>query len=363
MSSQAIPVPFDCNSTCGTPTGVTTTPGPQGAAGAAGAAGTNGIDAFTSCADYAPAAQPVMPAELASVTVNTTSNTGFLTVGEPVFVQFWGTLRVTAVPTSASVTLLNLEDTPNGNYPANAAPGTVLPALAKIVPSGFEGPGGSIPAGALLAANNLNDVVSVPNSRTNLGLGTAALNATGDFFQVANNLSEGVAATKRTNLGLGTMATQNANAVAITGGAYNGSIGATTPATGLFTSIQASANVQYSGSETNSGTQFFPPSAIQSLLAATAIAPNAVTIRVVGNGGAVVLVATPTITSPATDGQFLLIRGTSDVNTVTLQDEASLAGTKLALGAATRLLGAGDQILLAWDATSALWYEVSFTNN
>lgn len=48
----------------------------------------------------------------------------------------------------------------------------------------------------------------------------------------------------RTNLGLGTIATQNANAVAITGGAINGtSVGATTPSTGAFTSVIATGNV------------------------------------------------------------------------------------------------------------------------
>ena len=41
-------------------------------------------------------------------------------------------------------------------------------------------------------------------------------------FAVANNLSEGTAATMRTNLGLGTMATQAAGAVAITGGTVTG---------------------------------------------------------------------------------------------------------------------------------------------
>jgi hypothetical protein len=40
-------------------------------------------------------------------------------------------------------------------------------------------------------------------------IGTAASHAAGDFFAVANNLSEGTAATKRTNLGLGTAAVLN----------------------------------------------------------------------------------------------------------------------------------------------------------
>jgi hypothetical protein len=47
----------------------------------------------------------------------------------------------------------------------------------------------------------------------------------------------------RTNLELGTIATQNANAVAITGGTINGTtIGATTPATGKFSTLEATGN-------------------------------------------------------------------------------------------------------------------------
>jgi formylglycine-generating enzyme required for sulfatase activity len=49
-------------------------------------------------------------------------------------------------------------------------------------------------------------------------------------------------ATARTTLGLGSIATQSASAVAITGGAIDGTtVGATTPSTGAFTTLSASA--------------------------------------------------------------------------------------------------------------------------
>jgi hypothetical protein len=52
------------------------------------------------------------------------------------------------------------------------------------------------------------------------------------------------AAGARTNLGLGTIAVQNANAVAITGGNIDGApIGATTPSTGIFTTVAATAAI------------------------------------------------------------------------------------------------------------------------
>lgn len=66
----------------------------------------------------------------------------------------------------------------------------------------------------MLSTNNLSDVSNAGTSRTNLGLGTAATKASGDFAQVANNLSDVTASTARTNLGLGTAAVQNVGAFA-----------------------------------------------------------------------------------------------------------------------------------------------------
>lgn len=84
-------------------------------------------------------------------------------------------------------------------------------------------------AGALLAANNLSDVASVATSRTNLGLGGAALLNVGTAagtvaagndsritgaLQAGNNLSDVTTpATARTNLGLGGAAVLNVGTV------------------------------------------------------------------------------------------------------------------------------------------------------
>jgi hypothetical protein len=178
-----------CEAACCEPV-VTNTPGPQGEAGANGADGTDGISAFALVANYTPNPQPVMPAEGGTVTVNTTTSTGFLAIGEIAYAQTWGYLLVVALPTDTSVTLQNLKDSVTGEYSSNAAPGTPLAASSKIVPGGLQGPVGATQPGALLAVNNLNDVND--------------------------------AGTSRTNLGLGTMAVQNANAVSISGGLITG---------------------------------------------------------------------------------------------------------------------------------------------
>ena len=86
-------------------------------------------------------------------------------------------------------------------------------------------------------------------------------------------------------------------------------------------------------------------------------------MRVVGNGGAVTLTGTPTIVD-ATDGREVIIQGTHDTNTVTLQDEAQLGNSGLQMpGGADCTLGAGDTISFLYDAGDDNWYATSACNN
>lgn len=71
----------------------------------------------------------------------------------------------------------------------------------------------------------------------------------GNTIPVANGGTGATSASSaRTNLGLGTLATQDASAVAITGGAVNGTtVGASTASTGSFTTLATSGNITTTG--------------------------------------------------------------------------------------------------------------------
>lgn len=134
---QAIPTPSDCCTPCTTPSSVAV-PGPQGPAGANGTNGTNGINAFATVAG-----QFSMPAEGATAIVDVNGST-WMAVGQILWVRNAGWLQVTALPSSTSVTLLNLKNTVTGVYLPNVAPGTLVAVGNAVIPSGIQGPAGTL---------------------------------------------------------------------------------------------------------------------------------------------------------------------------------------------------------------------------
>ncbi len=78
--------------------------------------------------------------------------------------------------------------------------------------------------------------------------------------------------------------------------------------------------------------------------------------RISGTGAAATLDGTTAITDGSIDGQWLLLIGNDNTNTVTIDDAAN-----------TRLNGQviltlGDVIILIWDSTASEWQEIARNN-
>lgn len=78
--------------------------------------------------------------------------------------------------------------------------------------------------------------------------------------------------------------------------------------------------------------------------------------RVAGNGGAVTLGGVTAIANGTSAEQLLVVRGTSNVNTVTIP-----ATSNVEMNGPITLLD-GTQIVFGWDATAVQWREIARNN-
>ncbi len=145
--------------------------------------------------------------------------------------------------------------------------------------------------------------VTLPAEEAVYGDDTTLVAPTGALLPIANGgTGASTAAAARTALGLGTIATQDANAVAITGGAIDGTtVGSTTAAAGSFTTLNSSGATRLGGLSGNQSLQVNNvASAVNYLQAVGAVTGSA-----------------PTLSMQGTDTNIpfaILAKGSSDVN-------------------------------------------------
>jgi hypothetical protein len=105
------------------------------------------------------------------------------------------------------------------------------------------------------------------------------------------------------------------------------------------------------------GTFAMVPNSTQLITAGTGITADESYVRIAGNAGAVTITANPQITTTAAvqDGQFLILKGTNDTNTVTI-----VAGNGVTLeGGVDFTMGDNDILQLIYDAVDGAWIEVT----
>lgn len=74
------------------------------------------------------------------------------------------------------------------------------------------------------------------------------------------------------------------------------------------------------------------------------------------------LTSTPTLADGEDGQRVLIINVDAGADVVTIQDQGTLAGSNLRLGANTRALGPRDSIMLMYSSTIGDWIEIAFTN-
>lgn len=95
----------------------------------------------------------------------------------------------------------------------------------------------------------------------------------------------------------------------------------------------------------------------QSVSAGDTIDHTVVNIELVASAP-ITMTSTPTISNGTVDNQQVIIRGSSNTNTVTLQSETNLAGSNLYMdGGINVVLGQNDYIVFRWNNTTLNWCE------
>ena len=211
------------------------------------------------------------------------------------------TNTLTNIPNSA---LNNSSVTYNGVTVALGGSGTITAATIHPLTFGTGLNSGSFDGSSAQTVSLANTAVTAGSYGSAGSVGTFTVNAQGQLT-AASTVSIAISNTQVS--GLGTMSTQNANAVAITGGTISGvsltldsldntPIGATTPSTGKFTTLSASGAVtlgNYTGYVYANGSSQI---SVQTTIPNSGLTYSSITI----NGNSVSLGGSTTVTASTT---------------------------------------------------------------
>ena len=160
-----------CETTCSTSS--TNVAGATGAAGAAGSNGTNGSSAYTTTT-----ASFTMPA-VSSTVVVAVSDSGWMSVGQALYVSGGGYFEVTVVTSAISITVRNLYA-----VPTNAAVGATVAGSSTVSAAGVKGDTGAagvagsglptLAKGGLATYSTLNIALAVGANNKFLGADSSA---------------------------------------------------------------------------------------------------------------------------------------------------------------------------------------------